>query len=62
MIPRAELAEMLADLELSDAAVGAIIDADAELAWLDAGIDGAPDAEDRRAMVEELRGMMSCAD
>ena len=49
---------MLADLELSDAAVGAVIDADAELAWLDAAIEGAPDADARREMVAELRGML----
>lgn len=58
MIPRSELAEMLADLELSEVAVMAIVDADAELAWLEAGLEGAPDAAARAEMVEELRAMM----
>lgn len=58
VIPRAELAEMLADMDLSDAAIMAVVDADAELAALESGIDGAPDADARRVMVAELRGML----
>lgn len=58
MLSRADLAEMVADLELSEAAVLAVADPWAELAWLEAGIEGAPDAEERRKMAEELRGML----
>ena len=63
MISRAELADLLADEDLSDAAVAAmIIDPMAMLDELEEDIGSGPDAEARRAMVAELRAMMDGGD
>lgn len=59
MIPRSDLAEMVADLELSEVAIALVVDADAELAWLEAAMGDAPDAAARAEMVAELRRMMA---
>ncbi len=62
MLTRSELADLLADEDLSDAAIAAMIDPDAELAALEADVGTGPDADARREMVAELRAMMERGD
>ena len=62
MFTRSELADLLADEDLSDAAIAAMINPQVELDALEADVGSGPDAEARRAMVAELRAMMDGGD
>ncbi len=60
MMSRAELAALLADDDVSDAAITrALVDPAGELAALEAEVAGAPDASERADMVAELRRMLA---
>ena len=62
MFTRSELAELLADEDLSDAAIAAMINPQVELDALEADVGSGPDAEARREMLAELRAMMDGGD
>lgn len=61
MISRSELAAMLDDEEISDAAITrALVDPAGELERLEAEMSGREDAAECAEMVSELRRMMEC--
>jgi hypothetical protein len=63
MLSRAELAALLCDEDVSDAAITrAIVDPAAELARLAVEIATVPDASERADMERELRGMLALID